>query len=131
MGPCGVLLLSSSHRVVYPLEELYLSSRWEPPTTRSDVPLRHNASWMSEQTCSRLPGVDQASKGFFPRWIARGDRRCDVDENMCPNAADRVDELYFYICSSPIQVCIVNMCSSVLIVLLECTVFVLLTDLIN
>ncbi|KAJ8365441.1 hypothetical protein SKAU_G00142720 [Synaphobranchus kaupii] len=31
------------------------------------------------------------AKGFYPRCIARDDIRCDVDENMWPNAEDRID----------------------------------------
>lgn len=41
---------------------------------------------VSPEACQ---GWIRHSKRFFPRCIAREDIRCDVDENMWPNAEDR------------------------------------------
>lgn len=43
-------------------------------------------------------------QGLFPKWIAGEDIRCDVDENVRPNAEDKIDE---HRCMNPLQ----TMCS--------------------
>lgn len=39
-----------------------------------------NAFSMPESIGRKLPGMDQTCKRTFPRWIAREDMRCDVEE---------------------------------------------------
>ncbi len=46
--------------------------------------------------CPGIPAEDcwgwiRHAKRFFPRCIAKEDIRCDMDENLWPNAEDKVD----------------------------------------
>ncbi len=49
--------------------------------------------WMLNAKTSQLNNTrkDKAYQRFFPRCLAREDIRCDLDENMWPNAEDQAD----------------------------------------
>ncbi|KAL4007246.1 hypothetical protein ACER0C_001098 [Sarotherodon galilaeus] len=77
-----------------PIEEFFSSWRWKvydrQPYTRENL-LR-----AMELACVDIPaeafqGWIRHSRAFFPRCLARDNIACDVDEVMCPDAAQRHD----------------------------------------
>ncbi len=46
-------------------------------------------------TAEHCQGWSRHTNIFFPRCLAREDIRCDVDENMWPDAEDQADKITF------------------------------------
>ncbi len=65
--------------------------RFWPSSTGPNVPPGCNGCYMPRHHSWTLQGWIRHTKRFFPRCLAREDIRCDVDENMWPNAEGVLD----------------------------------------
>lgn len=111
MGQCGISPLSCSHRVVCSPSQEDVNF---PPTLLSSsqhhrgVYGHHPHDQMSlldamnagfqDISAEDCQGWIRHAKRFFPRCMALDDIQCDVDENLWPNAEDRVDQHSHHIC---------------------------------
>ncbi len=95
----------------------FLSLQMEGFWPSSTGPKVHPGSigcWMPRNHSWTIPGRIMHIKRLFPSCLARDDIRCDVDENMWPNAEDRVIRLQFsflvllfvFLCGSVIEHCV-------------------------
>ncbi|XP_051575674.1 uncharacterized protein LOC127453390 [Myxocyprinus asiaticus] len=88
------LFLASYSPFLNPIEGFFLAWRWKV----FDHRLQDQMSLLDpvdaacqDITAEHCQGWIRHGKRFFPRCLAREDIRCDVDENMWPNAEDRAD----------------------------------------
>lgn len=77
-----------------PIEEFFSAWRWKvfdhrPHDQMSLLDAMDAAC--QDITAEHCQGWIRHAKRFFPRCLAREDIRCDVDENMWPNAEDRAE----------------------------------------
>lgn len=82
--------------ILNPIEEFSWAWRWKvfdyrPYGCPPNVPTGRNWCCVPRHHHWTLPGRIRHTKRFFPRCLAREDIRCDVDENMWPNAEDQAD----------------------------------------
>jgi hypothetical protein len=77
-----------------PIEEIFSSWRWKVydhhPHDQISLLDAMNAGCLNISS-EYFRGWTRHAKRFFPRCIAQDDISCDVDENLWPNAEDRVD----------------------------------------
>ena len=88
------LFLAPYSPFLNPIEDFFSAWRWKifdhrPHYQMSLLDAMDAAC--QDITAEHCQGWIRHAKRFFPRCLAREDIRCDVDENMWPNAEDRAD----------------------------------------